>query len=258
MYRWKSWCDSRQRLALYAAACLALGLLMGMQHWAYYFLYLEWQSVSTNRFVKAWDISFDSGYGTVASLATFMLPAMIWSSLAFGGTSVGREYGAGAMPFVLTRPQRRWRIVWDDWALGAAEICIILSMFCFGLAPFVAQISSIWLGFIGVMLPGVLAVGICLYGLTQFLTLLTGSGAKGVSFAVAVVLFYNFFPAALEQWWHVHWPSKILDLSLSMFSMFDSRWLPDLAQQWKIAALWSVVALIFPFFSQWLIERREI
>jgi len=188
----------------------------------------------------------------------FMLPAMIWSSLAFGGTSVGREHGAGAMAFVLTRPQRRWRIVWDDWALAAAEMCIILSMFSLGLAPFLVLTHSVSVGFCGVMLPGVLAVGICLYGLTQCLTLLTGSGAKGVSFTVAVVLFCNFMPAALEQWWHIHWPSKILDLSLSMFAMFDYSMEPDLVQQWEIAALWFVVALIFPFMSQWLIERREV
>jgi len=257
MYRWKSWCDSRQRLALYAAAGLAVGLLLGMENFSWFHEYLAWQAMSTHRQFRSWDVSYSLGAWTVSSLGTYLLPAMIWSSLAFGATSVGREYGAGALPFVLTRPQRRWRIIWDDWVFAAAEICIVLSALWLGTEVFLSRISTIWLGLSGVMIPGAVALGVCLYGLTQFLTLLTGSGAKGVSFAVAVVLFYYFLPGALEQWWHIHWPAKILDLSLSMFSMFEDR-SSDLAQQWEIAALWFVVALIFPLFSQWLIERREV
>lgn len=185
----------------------------------------------------------------------FMLPIAIWAALALGATSVGREYGSGTMAFVLTRPQSRWRIVWDDWMLGVAEICIILSMVTIGMTPFLALTSRIYLGLSGALLPGALAVGACLYGLTQFLTMLTGSSMKGTSATVAAILFYLFLPSALDEWWHIKWPQKVVDLSLSIF---DHDWYRLLFPSWEVTILWALVALIFPLLSQWLIEKREV
>jgi hypothetical protein len=105
------------------------------------------------------------------------------------------------------------------------------------------------------ILPAVVAVAACLFGLTQFLTLLTGSSAKGLSATIAVVLFYLFLPSALDDWWHISWPSKVTDLSLSVF---DREWFEPSFPLWEVTLLWAIVGLIFPFLSQWLLERREV
>jgi len=255
MYRWKSWHDSRQRLALYAAACLAIGVTQGLHLWNSYSFEVAWIAASKNPRLKLWDPSLDFWYWAMNVVAEFLLPAIIWSALAFGFTSVGNEYASGAMAFVLTRPQKRWRIVWDDWLLAVAEICFVLSMLIVGIAPFLYSTSKIYVAFTGLILPGALAVAACLYGLTQFLTLLTGSSARGLSATVAVVLFYDMFPTALDEWWHIKWPLKVEALSLSIF---EPRWDWLSFSLWEITILWALVALIFPFLSQWLIERREV
>ena len=87
------------------------------------------------------------------------------------------------------------------------------------------------------------------------MTVLTGSAAKGLSATVAVVLFYYMFPSALDVWWHVTWPEKVQGLSLSIF---EPVWDRLTFSTWEVTTLWALVALIFPFLSQWLIERREV
>lgn len=255
MYRWKCWYDSRDRLMLYAGCCLAVGAIIGLDLWGFYSLEVAWIATTTNPRFKLWNPSFDVWAWGMYLLAELLIPAFILSILAFGFTSVGREYDSGAMTFVLTRPQRRWRIVWDEWSLAVAEICLVLSMLIIGMTPFLYMITKIYVGFTGLILPGVLAVAVCLYGLTQFLTLLTGNSAKGLSATIAVVLFYLFLPGALNDWWHISWPSKVADLSLSIF---DRDWYRLSFPSGEITLLWALVALIFPFMSQWLIERREV
>jgi hypothetical protein len=234
---------------------LAAGAIIGMDIWGVYLRSVAWVNASTNPRIRLWDSSFGIWSWGMNSLAGLLLPAVIWSALAFGFISVGREYGSGAMAFVLTRPQKRWRIVWSEWALAVAEICLVLSMLVIGMTPFLYMINRIGAGFAGLVLPGALAVAACLYGLTQFLTLLTGSSARGLSATLATVLFYIFLPSALNDWWHISWPLKVTELSLSIF---DVDWGELQLPSWEIALLWAIVAMIFPFLSQWLIERREV
>lgn len=256
MYRWKCWHDSRDRLVLYGGAGFVVTALIGVDVWREYLS----QVAATAAFPRLqhyywWNPSLNGWAWGMDLLAELMFPAAIWLALVFGFTSVGREYGSGGMAFVLTRPQNRWRIVWDEWLLAVAEICVVLSMLIVGIAPFLYLINKIYVGFTGLILPGALAVAACLYGLTQFLTLLTGSSSRGLSATVAVILFYVFLPGALNDWWHIGWPLRVADLSLSVF---DRKWdeMPHLS--WEVILLWSMVALIFPLLSQWLIERREV
>lgn len=255
MYSWKSWHDSRHRLVLYAGACWAVGTIIGLGFWGTYCRWVAWRAISTNPRFKFWDLPFDAWSWGMAVINGFMLPAVLWSALVLGACSVGREYGSGAMAFILSRPQKRWRIVWDEWAISVAEICVILSMLILGITPFFYSISKIYVTFSGLILPGVLAVAACLYGLSQFMTLLTGNSAKGLSATIAVILFYVFLPSALDQWWHISWPLKVTGLSLSVF---DTEWYQLAFPSWQVTLLWALVALIFPFMSQWLIERQEV
>ena len=255
MYLWKSWHDSRHRIVLYAGACMAIGAMIGLDVFGWYIRDVAWIAASTNPRIKLLNPSPWAWSLGMSAQTEFMLPIVIWAALALGATSAGREYGSGAMAFVLTRPQSRWRIVWGDWLLGVSEICIILSMLTMGMTPFLFLTSRIYVGFNGALIPGALAVGACLYGLTQFLTMLTGSSMKGTSAAVASILFYLFLPSALDDWWHIKWPQKVVDLSLSVF---EEEWYRLQLPSWGVTILWAMLALIFPLLSQWLIERREV
>lgn len=255
MYHWKCWHDSRDRLVLYGGAGLMVTALIGLDTWEAYEFWMAWWPISGNRWLRLWDPALSSWSRGMNLTAGLSLDAAIWLALVFGFTSVGREYGAGTMAFVLTRPQKRWRIVWDEWLLAVAEICIVLSMLIIGIAPFLYMINKTCARFAGLILPGALAMAACLYGLTQFFTLLTGSGARGLSATVAAALFYIFLPGALNDWWHIGWPLKVTSMS---FSIFDVNWDEMQFPPGEIALLWAVVALIFPFLSQWLMEQREV
>ena len=254
MYLWKSWHDSRHRLMLYGVAGLAIGIIVGLENMYRFYALQGWHDISTHP--ERWHWSPDDVWNwTLQMLFLYMPDAALWSALALGATSAGREYGSGAMTFVLTRPQSRWRVVWHEWALAVAEIYIILSAFFIGALPFLLYFSKHYVGLGATLIPGVLAVAVCLFGLTQFLTLLTGSSMKGMSAAVAVVLFYYFLPSALDVWWHIPWPEKVQELSLSVMSL---RWNRDQNPIMEITGVWMSVGLIFPFLSQWLIEKREV
>ncbi|MHB8654100.1 MAG: ABC transporter permease subunit [Terriglobia bacterium] len=275
MYLWKSWHDSRQRLVVYAVACLVLGVIGGIVHvhWYnqltatyqrilahpphYYFRNgpaldpVQLRRFYLNFVQNSWKDAFYSCW-------TYIPMAGLWTAFIFGATSVGREYSSGAMSFVLTRPQSRRSVVWQEWALAIAEIYIILVMFYAGALPFAlytmphdVKLTAIP----SMLLVGALAVAACLCGLTQFLTLLTGSSMKGLSAATAVVLFYYFLPSALEVWWHILWPEKVQELSLSVLAQV---WVQERSPVLGVTLVWTMLALIFPFLSQWLIEKREV
>src|SRR5690348_11078926 len=272
MYLWKSWHDSRDRVMLYGAAGLAIGVIFGISY-IYYLrpvmeAWLRLISVNSPLFRKlpapvrivrtqmyqeflrsSWEWAIDQ-------VLYFMPIAAIWSALTLGATSVGREYSSGAINFVLTRPQSRLRIVWEEWALAIAEIGIILCMFYVGVLPFLFYANGRNVSPSAIPPLGILAVAACLCGLTQFLTMLTGSSMKGLSATVAVVLFYYFLPSALDQWWHIMWPLKIQELSLSVM-YWDSVWNSHPFSTLEVTMIWALVAVMFPLFSQWLIERRE-
>lgn len=274
MYLRKSWHDSRHRLMLYGVACLAIGVIGGIQHVQWYtFLSVSWQTrLAHPPGFRHWradpaqlrrlylDFLHNSWKTAFYWFETYVPMAGLWSALIFGATSVGREYGAGGIGFVLTRPESRRRVVWHEWALAVSEIGIILSMFYAGALPFVLYASPQYVRLTAIpamLLFGVLAVAACLCGLTQFLTLLTGSSMKGLSAAIAVALFYYFLPSALDVWWHIHWPERVQELSLSVLGLYI-LWNRNRLPIVEVTAIWMLVALIFPFLSQWLIEHREV
>jgi hypothetical protein len=270
MYLWKSWHDSRDRVILYGAAGLAIGVIIGIAHINYFSGMVErYQRVLSGappHYFRRWnpdpvqlrqlylDSLQHSWEWSLYQILNLMPMAAIWSALALGAMSVGRDYGSGAIGFVLTRPQSRFRIVWEEWALAIAEIGIILSMFYVGILPFLFYTSGRYVSPSPAPLLGILAVAACICGLTQFLTMLTGSSMKGLSAAVAVCLFYVMLPDALDAWWHIRWPAEVRDLSLAVVDNIGWENMPVL----QITLIWAMVALIFPVLSQWLIERREV
>jgi len=256
MYAWKCWHDSRDRVILYAAASLAIGLMFGTEVWAQYHTWLPYISKMNSEGMRwgdavrwAWDWGL---YMTDDSLH----PAALWVALSLGTVSVGREYRSGAMPFLLTRPASRKAFVWTDWSLGLAQMTVILAMMLVGVVSVLCGISHdyVWLSFPRLL--GCVVLGAALYGLTHFTTALAGSCMKGLSASAAVILFYELLPGALQEWWHLSGPLKFRDWSLNLFDSEPGVNDPFTLHGWPML-MWLLVALAFPLLSQFVLEWRE-
>ncbi len=257
MYAWKCWRDSRDRVILYAAASLAIGIMVGAMIFESYrrSLASEWvwraRNINWNPALWAWQWGMDS-------LNVYLPPAALWAALSLAAVSVGREYGSGAMPFLLTRPASRKRFVWTDYGLGLTQTTAILVMMLLGALPFFAYTSRAYVGWSWTLVPGNLVLAAALYGLTHFLTALMGSSTKGLSAAGAAVLIYLLLPGALDEWWHFSAPLRFKNWSLNILEwdwrLSDSRFL---LHGWPVL-MWLLVALAFPLLSQFILERKEV
>jgi len=255
MYAWKCWHDSRDRVILYAAASLAIGLMFGATGLGRYHAWLSWL---VNWHVRGWHwdpVRWAWEWG-LNMADDCLFPAAIWVALSLGAVSVGREYHSGAMPFLLTRPASRKAFVWTDWSLGLAQMTVILAMMLVGLASVLCFISHdyVWLCF-PPLLECVL-LGAALYGLTHFTTILAGSSMKGLSASAAVILFYELLPGALKEWWHVSGPLKFRDWSLNLWDYHAGKTDPFTLYGWPML-MWLLVALAFPLLSQIVLDWRE-
>jgi hypothetical protein len=192
------------------------------------------------------------------SIDDYLSPAALWVALSLGAVSVGREYRSGAMPFLLTRPTSRKAFVWTDWSLGLTQMTFILAMMLVGTVSFLCFTSRAYVWMSWPLLPGCLALGAVLYGLTHFTTVLLGSSLKGLSATAAVVLFYELLPGALMEWWHLSGPLRFRDWSLNVL---EWKWRAGFYQfilhPWPML-MWLLVALLFALLSQFLLERREV
>lgn len=254
MYLWKCWHDSRDRVVLYSLACLVAGAGAGLgaiawARWVVYGLILSpWYRQQPDPFRWVW-------VGTLGDIQDYMNVAVVWAGMSLGATSVGREYSSGAMPFLLTRPSKRRRIIWVDWCLGMAEIFVLLFMFFVGSVPLLVYATKSFHWLPGVLLLVMLVVAAVLYSLTHFTTTVTGSSMKGLSLSAAVVLFYVLFPTAMNEWWHVRGLLRIKDWT---FQIFDWLYAGQVEPHWEVMTLWAGAALIFPLLSQLWLERREV
>jgi ABC-type transport system involved in multi-copper enzyme maturation permease subunit len=252
MYAWKCWHDSRDRVILYAAASLAIGLMFGGVALGQYHAMTSWGNTHVERWY--WDPLW--WYWVLDMIAASLLPAAVWVALSLGAASVGREYRSGAMPFLLTRPASRKAFVWTDWSLGLAQMTVILAMMLVGVASVLSGISRdyVWLCFPPLL--GCVVLGAALYGLTHFTTTLAGSSMKGLSASAAVILFYELLPGALKEWWHVSGPLGFRDWSLNLWDWHPGKTDPFTLYGWPIL-MWLLIALAFPLLSQIVLEWRE-
>ena len=255
MYLWKAWHDSRARVMLYILAALGVGVLFGLDvmseaNWhAYWMIFFKARpSLSYNFYmdVTLWNLRGVVSYGQIAVLA---------AGLSLGASSTGREYSAGAMNFVLTRPDPRRNFVLTDWTVGLTAIVIIVSGLAFPVLPFLCLVHAQGPGNVLGGLPALWVLGAAIYGLSHFTTLVAGSAPRGLILSVATVLTYSFLPTALHEWWHTDtllratdWTLRVFDYEIWPLSPFD----------WSVTAFWLAVAAGFLGASVAWIRFREV
>ncbi|MGD0009238.1 MAG: hypothetical protein ABSE93_11930 [Terriglobia bacterium] len=256
MYLWKAWQDSRTRVVLYILAALSVGMLFGLDvvSWANWHAY--WMTYRQYRALPRFDFYMDVTFYTLELLVLdYGQMAVLLAGLSLGATSTGREYGAGTMDFVLTRPGPRRNFVLTDWTVGLTTMVIMVSGLAFGALPFLCLIHAKGAGNVLAGLPGLWVLGAAIYGLSHFTTLVAGSAPKGLILSVATVLTYFFLPTALREWWHAdallratQWTLRIFDHGSWPLSPFD----------WSVFAFWLATAAGFLGASLAWIRFREV
>jgi ABC-type transport system involved in multi-copper enzyme maturation permease subunit len=288
MYLWKAWHDSRTRIVIYILAALSIGVLSGLNvigsaNWHAYFMSYHrphftrppalQRAVSSfyeNRDFRM-DITISAlrtymflGYRQTGAISTILLDwgffyyggvAMLLASLSLATSSVGTEYGAGTMNFVLTRPSPRRNFILTDWVLGLTAMVIIMGGLAFPMLPFLCLVHARGPGNVLAGLPALWALGAAIYGLSHFTTLVAGSAPKGLILSLATLLSYTFLPNALNEWWHTdallratEWTLRPFDYGAWPLSPFD----------WGAVAFWLAIAVGFLGASVVWIRFREV
>jgi len=206
------------------------------------------------------------GYGRPLDIATFvagdwaflvaygLTPALL-VSLTLGTTTIGREYDARTMDFVLTRPAPRRSYIFTDWTVGVTAMVIIVSGLVFPVFPFLYMIHAKGPGNVLGSLPGLWVLGAAVYGLSQFTTLVAGSAPKGLILSLATVFTYSLLPVALHEWWHTDALLRLTDWTLRPFDYW--AW-PLSPFDWGATAFWLAVAAVFLGLSVLWIRFREV
>jgi ABC-type transport system involved in multi-copper enzyme maturation permease subunit len=286
MYLWKAWHDCRARVALYILAAVSIGVLSGLEvvssanFHAFLMAYMAFQrpaGVSLAVFNHYFNsdfymyITFSAlrgfvGYGRPLDIATFvagdwaflvaygLTPALL-VSLTLGTTTIGREYDAGTMNFVLTRPASRRTFIFTDWTVGVTSMVIIVSGLVFPVFPFLYVIHAKGPGNVLGSLPGLWVLGAAVYGLSQFTTLVAGSAPKGLILSLAAVFTYSLLPVALHEWWHTDALLRLTDWTLRPFDYW--AW-PLSPFDWGATAFWLAAAAVFLGLSVLWIRFREV
>lgn len=248
MYLWKTWHDSRTRVMVYILAAISMGLLFGldvvtMKNW-----YTSWLTLKHRSWDFYGEITFDASWSVIAYGQVVALLA----GLSLGASGVGREYGAGTMHFVLTRPRARKSFVLTDWMTGLTAMVIVVGALAYGPLPFLWLVHARGPGNILIGLPGLWALGAAIFGLASLTTLVAGSAPKGLVLSVAGVLTYIFLPTALYEWWHVDTLIKAQDWTLQILSRDSYHF------QWSVTAFWLAAAASFLGASLLWIKFREV
>jgi ABC-type transport system involved in multi-copper enzyme maturation permease subunit len=258
MYQWKAWHDSRARVTLYILAALGSGVLFGLDVLADANFHAYWKELysASHRHFFNYDFSMDvpfwmlnwvvRDYGQIAALL---------AGLSLGACSVGGEYGAGTMHFVLTRPEARRNFVLTDWKVGLPAMVIVVASLAFPLVPYLSLAHAKGPGNVLAGLPALWVLGAAVFGLSYLTTLAAGSAAKGLTLSIAALLTYSFLPTALDEWWHSDLLLRATDWTLRAFR--NNAW-PLTPFEWGPTVFWLAVAAGFLGASLAWIRYREV
>jgi len=256
MYLWKAWHDSRNRVVLYILAAVSVGVLFGLDvmSWANWHAY--WMTISPVRLRSNFNFDMEVTFYTLDWLVLDYGPIVVLLvGLSLGASSAGREYGAGTMNFVLTRPAPRTNFVLTDWTVGLTAMVITVGGLALGALPFLCLVHAKGPGNVLAGLPALWVLGAAIYGLSHFTTLVAGSSAKGLILSVATVLTYSFLPTALHEWWHA---DALLGATQWTLRTFEYGSWPLSSFDWSVTSFWLAVTAGFMGASLAWVRWREV
>jgi ABC-type transport system involved in multi-copper enzyme maturation permease subunit len=188
-------------------------------------------------------------FGTAAFSTTFGLILMA-VALGLGAIGAIHEFAEKTAHFLFTKPRSRAHFVWVGWAVGFAELLAIATVnFLAGwatLSRFTKNPShSAVFGSMTVhTLLDPLLFCLWAYCLTYSLTVLLRNGLKGLGASMGILFGFPLFAVAVRWRWHIHLPfppQPIGNLPAAISGL-----------------IWILVAILFVFAAQLVVERTEI
>jgi ABC-type transport system involved in multi-copper enzyme maturation permease subunit len=188
-------------------------------------------------------------FGTTAFSNTF---ALILMAVALGLGAIGaiHEFAEKTAHFLFTKPRSRAYFVWVGWAVGCAELLAVatvnflagwLTLSRYSKNPFH---SALFRSITVHTLLDPLIFCLWAYCLTYALTVLLRNGLKGLGASMGILFGFPLFAVAIRWRWHITLPLP-----------------PDAIGRLPVAIssiIWVVVAMLFVFVAQVVVERTEI
>jgi ABC-type transport system involved in multi-copper enzyme maturation permease subunit len=191
-------------------------------------------------------------FGISAFLSTFGLFGML-SSLALGTFVASEEFADKTVQFLFSKPRSRAYFIWAGWAVGCLELLLIalvnLSAGWLTLSHYANPFHSTLFGsttghdIVTNIIDG-LILFLFVYCLTFALTALLRNGLKGLGASMAITFGLPCFAIAVRWRWKVDMPIPTNHIG----------GLPIVISN----GVWILVALLFVFAAQLVVERTEI
>jgi hypothetical protein len=229
MYFWKCWRDTR---AFFVA-----------------FLIIAAAVIPVTALVCTGTGIMQEGFGRDAVVTTFGL-LMTVITLGLGAIGAIHEFTDNAVHFLFTKPRSRAYFVWVGWAVGCMEVLAIAIMNLLAGSSTLAfyRTGHFWSAFFVAMkgfdIVGIFVYGVFVYGQTYALTAVLRSGLKGLGASLGATTGLWAVAAALWARWRVHLPTPADRIGS----------LPTAISE----AVWILIAVVFVFAAQLVVERAEI
>ncbi len=188
-------------------------------------------------------------FGSEAFRSTFEI-ITLFVALALGALGASEQFAGSTVHFLFTKPRSRAYFVWTGWVVGCAQLLAIdivnlvvgaATLSHYGKNPF----HSVLLGSVTAsQLTAVLILGLYVYCLAYSLTVVLRNGLRGLGASMAIVFGVPFFAIAVRWRWKINFP--IPAVPIERLSPLVSNF------------IWMLVALLFVFGAQLVVERTEI
>ncbi len=239
MYLWKCWRDTRSTFLVFLGSILAVGALGAYVA----FDPFGWVAASPREVQNVWSVTSDAFLTT----CLFLVPLL---GFVFGAIGVGKEFEKGTLPFLLTRPLARHNLVWSSWAVGFAEILLLVIASVLQLRFLHSRLAH---PFETRMFRDILifaVVASVIYGVTFLMTILARSERKGMNLGVATVVGYT----GLQLWVAFGFGIELPGF-WALYSKLSGSFTPI---PWLTLLAWFGVATAFVLVAQLWFQRVEV
>jgi hypothetical protein len=239
MYLWKCWRDTRGSFFTLLGALLAVGAYCAYVKFDPFgwiaakplesrFL---WQSLAT----------------ALLNITVELVPA---AGLFLGALGVGIEFEKGTADFLLTRPRPRAYFLWTSWALGAAQMVVLVLVGSLFRLAGLASHRVDGLGDFPRSLVAWCTLALLFYTLTYLMTTLARNGRNGTALAIAAFGAYEGLWAWLRFWYDIHIPFFLY--------LFEQALRPADDFSFTSVAGWLTVCLALMLMAQYRFDRTEV
>lgn len=189
------------------------------------------------------------GFGKDAVVSTLGL-LMTVITLGLGAIGAIHEFSDKAAHFLFTKPRSRAYFVWVGWSVGCMEVLGIAAVNLLAGSATLAYyhpghfLSSLIDALKGFDIAGIFIYGAFVYGQTYALTAVLRSGLKGLGASLGAWMGLSAIAAALWTRWRVHMPVPPDRIGSLPILISD--------------AVWILIAVLFVFGAQLVVERTEV